>query len=470
MAWATDLRWKLLNSWFKGIVWVPGSLQTRLLWASIVLLPILIIFAGAALQRAFEGSVIASERSQAQLHTYAILGSAELVDGALVLPRRLQEPRFSQVQSGLSGLVFDAAGLMRWQSESSALLGEEFIQRLAAIQPDPGSSRFQHLKSDSVYVYVYPLVWEIESKEYRYTIAIVHSDAASMEELRAFQTQLWGWLIAVYLLAILLQFVILRWGLKPLQSLADDLSSIEKGDAEKLAGVYPQEVQRVTLNLNRLIETERKQRERYRNTLGDLAHSLKTPLAVIKGAATESHTLSSYRRLVDEQSDRMTQIVQYQLSRAVKSKGKALAQPVSLLLAVDRIVNALNRVYASKGIEIEREGLNQFFAGDERDLMEMLGNLIENAFKYCEQAVRITANADEEWLEIVIENDGRAISNEEHSVVLERGARLDTSKPGQGIGLAVVTDIVSSYDGGVEIGISELGGAEIRLRLPAGQV
>jgi two-component system sensor histidine kinase PhoQ len=254
-----------------------------------------------------------------------------------------------------------------------------------------------------------------------------------------------------------------------LDDLADDLSMIEQGEAEKLEGVYPYEVERITKNLNRLIESERSQRERYRNTLGDLAHSLKTPLAVIRGAEGERHSLSSYKRLVDEQSDRMTQIVQYQLSRAVKSKEQTMTGATSLLLSVDRIVNALGRVYAAKEIEVEREGLNHFFAGDERDLMEMLGNLIENAFKYCDHQVRLSASQEQHWLEIVIENDGQAISTEEHQVVIERGARLDTSRPGQGIGLAVVTDIVSSYNGGIEIARSELGGAQIRLRLPAGE-
>lgn len=463
------MRWKLPSNLLKGVAWVPGSLQTRLLWASIVLLPVLIIFAGAALQRAFEGSLNASERSQAQLHAYAILGAADVVEGELLLPRRLQEPRFSQVQSGLSGLVFDAEGLLRWQSESSSLLTEALINQVASIQPEPGESQFQRIKDQSVYLYVYPLVWEIDAQEFSYTIAIVHSDAAAMEELTAFQTQLWGWLLAVYLLALLLQFLILRWGLRPLDDLADDLSRIEQGEAETLDGVYPVEVERITQNLNRLIDTERRQRERYRNTLGDLAHSLKTPLAVITGAGEETHSLSSYRRLVSQQSDRMTQIVQYQLSRAVKSNGKALSGSVSLFLAVDRIVNALSRVYSHKGIEIEREGLNYFFAGDERDLMEVMGNLIENAFKYCDHQVRMSARADEGWLEIVIENDGNTISNDEHSVVLERGARLDTSRPGQGIGLAVVTDIVSSYDGAIYITHSDLGGACITLRLPVGQ-
>lgn len=439
-----------------------------MLWASIVLLPILIIFAGAALQRAFETSLLTSEESQSRLHTFALLGSAEFIESELVLPRTLQEPRFAQVQSGLSALVFDSAGELKWRSESSSLIDEELINRISEIQPQPGSSSFTHLKPDQLFLYVYPLIWDIDGSEYKYMITILHTDIESMEELTTFQTQLWGWLLAVYLLALLLQYLILRWGLKPLTALAEEISGIERGETADLKGKYPDEVEPVTRNLNRLIDTERHQRERYRNTLADLAHSLKTPLAVIKGAANESHSLESYQRLIDEQSDRMTQIVQYQLSRAVKSKERPLGNAVAINTAVERICKALAKVYATKGIDVELSGLDEKnFAGDERDLMELLGNLLENAFKYGRSKVAVSASIEEQELTLLIGDDGAGVGSGERHTILQRGARLDTSTPGQGIGLAVCADILSSYNGALEVGTSALGGAEFRIRLPA---
>jgi len=461
------LRWKPLSKKLFALLPVPGSLRARLLWASIVLLPILIIFAGAALQRAFETSLLTSEESQARLHTYALLGSAEFIESELVLPRTLQEPRFSQVQSGLSALVFNSDGELKWRSESSALIDEQLVERIAGIEPEPGESRFSHLKADQLYLYVYPLIWDIEGSEYRYQIAILKSDVEAMEELTTFQTQLWGWLLAVYLLALLLQYMILRWGLKPLNALAHEISLIEQGDAADLKGHYPDEVEPVTRNLNRLIESERRQRERYRNTLADLAHSLKTPLAVIKGAAGESHSLESYQSLIDEQSDRMTQIVQYQLSRAVKSRQRPFASAVPIKAAVERICGALSKVYAAKQMHVEFEALDdKSFAGDERDLMELLGNLLENAFKYGRSRVSVAAYADEDGLILLIGDDGPGVGSIERQVILERGARLDTTLPGQGIGLAVCADILSSYNGALEVRTSALGGAEFRVHLP----
>lgn len=442
-----------------------------MLWASIVLLPILIIFAGAALQRAFENSLLTAEESQARLHAYALLGSAEVIEGQLVLPRRLQEPRFSQLQSGLAGLVFDADGTLRWRSESSALLDDQFIASIAKNPPKPGSSRFVHLKSQGRFLYVYPLVWETEGREQQYLFAIVHTDSNSMDELTTFQAQLWGWLSAVYLLALVVQYLILRWGLQPLERLAEDLSSIERGEREQLSGRYPDEVEPVTRNLNRLIETERRQRERYRNTLADLAHSLKTPLAVMRGAANESQDLVSYRQLIEEQTERMNQIVQYQLSRAVKSKGPTLAQGVEIEHSVKRIIAALEKVYAEKGILAEVANLAaKRFGGDERDLLELLGNLLENAFKYGRSRVQVSADLEGEMLAIRIADDGAGIGEDSEQIILERGARLDTSRPGQGIGLAVCADILSSYNGSLEVHRSALGGAEFVIRVPAGRV
>lgn len=461
------MHWKQLTKRLFALLPVPGSLRARLLWASMVLLPILTIFAGAALQRAFETTLLTSEESQARLHTYALLGSAEFIESELVLPRTLQEPRFSQVQSGLSALVFDAEGELKWRSESSTLIEDELISQISEIQPEPGTSRFSHRKDENTFLYVYPLIWDIDGSEYKYLIAVLNSDSRAMEELITFQTQLWGWLFAVYLLALLLQYLILRWGLKPLKGLADEISGIEKGDAEALKGSYPKEVEPVTRNLNRLIDTERLQRERYRNTLADLAHSLKTPIAVIKGAAGEQHTLETYERLIDEQADRMSQIVQYQLSRAVKSKDSRLANTVPIAAAVERICGALSKVYASKGIEVEIEGLTEkSFPGDERDLMELLGNLLENAFKYGKSRVSVAAYEDANGLLLLIGDDGPGVGSAERLTILERGARLDTSTPGQGIGLAVCADILSSYNGALEVGSSTLGGAEFRVLLP----
>jgi two-component system sensor histidine kinase PhoQ len=161
-------------------------------------------------------------------------------------------------------------------------------------------------------------------------------------------------------LLLVLQLLLLRWGLSPLRRLAEDLKRIESGASEQLTGAYPLELRPVTENLNLLIKTERKQQARYRETLGDLAHSLKTPLAVIAGvmnglsektAAAPAAVNEEQIRTVEEQLERMNQIVGYQLQRAVKSTGStALARRVDVLDVARRILKALQKATGGSGV------------------------------------------------------------------------------------------------------------------------
>jgi two-component system sensor histidine kinase PhoQ len=443
------------------------SLRARLLVFSCSLLPVVFFSAWFALQNAFLHSLETAERERLKLQVYLLLGAAEFQSGRLSIPQALREPRFGQVESGLYGVIESRSGALQWRSESSMLLSASLLLALHDTPLAPGDALFTHLPEHGLYLYQYPVVWE-NAGEHQYLINVLETDRPLQTELRAYRNQLVSWLSLLFLLALLVQYIILRWSLKPLDALALDLKRIESGDAQQLAGTYPLEVQPVTENLNLLLDSERRQRERYRNTLGDLAHSLKTPLAVIRGLAEEALPYAEYLNIVNEQVERMGQIVQYQLARAVKSRGRPMTAGVDVAPLVQRIAQALLKVYRDKGVDIELQlpkGLR--FAGDERDLMELLGNLLENACKYGTQKVSVSARLQDDNLLINIDDDGPGVSAERRDVVLQRGARLDTSAPGQGIGLAVAVDILSSYDGELSIHEAPLGGARFRILLPA---
>jgi two-component system sensor histidine kinase PhoQ len=266
--------------------------------------------------------------------------------------------------------------------------------------------------------------------------------------------------------------LILFWGLRPLRALANTIARIESGETESLAGPWPREVQPLTANLQRLLSAERLRRERMRNTLADLAHSLKTPLAVLRGSAPES---ADYPKVVAEQVSRMDEVVAWQLQRAVGGEGRLL-QRVVLAPLLARLCAGLRKVYAARELDLEVDcAPDCCFRGDERDLYEVLGNVLDNACKHAHRRVRVQARgAGAGGLSVSVEDDGPGVPPAMRRVVLERGVRAD-SRPratgqapveGQGLGLAVASDIVGSYGG--ELGIEEaaLGGARVIITLP----
>lgn len=290
------------------------------------------------------------------------------------------------------------------------------------------------------------------------------------QQITEYQKSLYFTLLLVALLLIGGFYIIMRVGLRPLDYMALDLEEIAKGNSDQLQGQYGSEFLEMSQSLNNLLNAERMQRERYRNTLADLAHSLKTPLAVIQGAANEDLDYQAYKNIAGEQIRRMDQIIQYQLTRAVKSIGDgAKTNAVEVTPIIERILSALGKVYREKEVRVvlnlePKIAIN----ADERDLMEMLGNMMENAFKYCRSEVAVSLYSDADNVYIDLEDDGAGVSENMRNTILERGERADTSAaPGQGIGLSVSVDILSSYNCRLEVEDSfSLGGAKFSVTFP----
>ncbi|WP_293265514.1 ATP-binding protein [Neptunomonas sp.] len=442
------------------------SLKARLLIASFILLPMIIGVAGYALQNSFAYSLQASLEKRLRLQIYLMIGAAEMQGGKLVIGEAQQ----LRLGSDTSGYIHTHLGFPQWRSANSTEFSSAVQDAIVSSRIRIGETRFLYFEDENLYLYQYPLQWDDGSMARRYLFSIIENGDEATAELNAYRTQLWGWLFAVTVLALMLQTLITRWGLKPLSTLVDDLHNIERGYSTRLEGYYPEEVQGVTDSLNHLLHSERNQRERYRNTLGDLAHSLKTPLAVIRGAGNEQLLYEGYRNVVDDQVRRMDQIVQYQLARAVRSQTNTIAHATPLAPIIKRIASALSKVYREKNVDVSLLlDETALFGADERDMMELLGNMLENAFKYCHSAVRVLLVTEPEWVQLSIEDDGPGVSPDMRHVILQRGARVDTSAaPGQGIGLTVAVDILSSYDGQLEVGESTLGGARFKITLPAG--
>jgi two-component system sensor histidine kinase PhoQ len=446
-----------------------SSLSSRLLISVSVLL---LLFFGATIVVIDTAFRSAAERAQEDIidgHLMAILAAAEATpEGGLELPPDLQEPRFGTIGSGLYAELRDHDGEAVWRSRSA--LG---IDIPSADPPHSGVRLFQRENlADGTPVLTLNLAvqWELPDGNYRPFVFTVAESLESMNaQLARFRAQLFGWFAAVALIMLLAISFLLRHLLKPLRRIENEIGEIEQGERSALSGRYPTELSGVARNMNLLIDSERARAERYRKTLDNLAHSLKTPLAAMR-SLLESDATGGKKARFDEQIDRMDEIVRYQLRKpANKTTQNLVLSLVPVADEIDRLVAGLSKVYHDKAPDISASvDPGMTFRGDKGDLLEIVGNLLDNACKWCHSRVRVSARrTDNGDLSLVIGDDGPGIPEGAVGDLLERGTRLDESTPGHGIGLSVVREIAESYGGQLGIGQSDLGGAEFRVTIPA---
>lgn len=436
------------------------SLASRFFIASLIILPALLVVFALSLDAAFRSSLLSGEEERLKTHSYLLLGEAFFFDDKLFMPESFREERFNQYDSGLYGIVFDDKGEEVWRSQSAELLE---LSRNSELDFQPGQTNFlaHNELAEPLFEFYYDVVFELDEGDKNLRFSVLHHQLEALAEQQTYRNQLWQSLSVIGILIIISQMIILRWGLKPLKKLAKDLVGVESGEAQSLTGNYPTEIQAVTDNLNQVLTSERQQRQRYRNTLDDLAHSLKTPLSIINGAITKNNGNKESDQTIAEQIDRMNQIISHQLKRAVVASPAMPQAVVAVKPVIERLVNSLAKVYQDKNIAVEIQSVPDLdFSGDERDLMEVMGNLIENAFKYCKSKVRISGEKQSQDILLVVEDDGDGVEEEHRQTILKRGARADTATTGQGIGLAIAVDIISSYQGSLKVDTSDLGGAK----------
>lgn len=451
----------------------PTSLKLRLLIGSMLALPLVLLGAGIAQDKAFRSSLIAAEQVRLERYFYLLFSLAETTDEELLLPDVLIEPDLELSSSGVHAYVYDASGNTLWRSGSSRLVEEPPSREQFGHLSIPGSLILTHLPShaEDAFYASFDVLWESDSGVTNpYRFALVHSGESYYSALNSFREQLWQGLAISALAILAIQGLLLAWALRPLTLLAEALQRMHKGQTSHLTGRYPGEVQQVVNSLNRVLESESLLRQRYRDRLSDLAHSLKTPLAVLKSAVPPENA-SDYARQVNEQLERMDQVVKYQLQRATNQQGSGTRSRISLFDAAERIGQSLKKIYRDKNVIFSIDVDSKLaFVGDEQDLLEILGNLLDNAFKYGRNQVTISALLAADQLQITVDDNGDGIAETLKDNSLERGKRLDTSKPGQGIGLAICADIAAGYHGQLKISRSPLGGARFTVKLPGCEV
>lgn len=435
------------------------SLQARLGVATVVVAILFLFSSAAVLDQAFQASErrAMGERMLAQLY---VLLSVARVDGAGVptLPKAtdLPQPELAIGDSGLYAFIASGDALL-WRSPSS------LNRRLPPPPPVAAGQRvMRDIRWDDGQDYAllgYGYAKTTAAGVRPLTFYLLAELAPLQREVATFRQRLWLGVLAVTLLLVATQVVVLRWSLKPLRHIAGELAAIEAGTLQRIEGRYPSEIRQLTTNLNLLLSQERARQDRYRNALADLAHSLKTSLAVLKGAVDHPESLPAN---VAEQSERMTLIVERQLQRAAMMGNATAVASVAVRPVVERVLASLDKVYWDKGVATDnRVDVGLQFRGDEADLFEVLGNLMDNAYKWCGGRVRVEGRRDGHGLVLIVHDDGPGIAADCVDRIVQRGVRADEAIPGHGIGLAVVADIVEAYQGRMRFGSSPWGGAAV---------
>lgn len=266
-------------------------------------------------------------------------------------------------------------------------------------------------------------------------------------------------------------FVLVRRALAPLEALRQRLAAVRAGGEPRIRGTYPSEVQPVVDELNALLDHREQAVRRAVGKAGDLAHGLKTPLAILSQEADRARAggHSGLAEAITEQVERMRQQIEYHLAHTrAAASGAAPGARTGLADSVAGLVRTMDRLHAERRLSLEATVAAADWVKVQReDLDEMLGNLLDNACKWAGTSVRITTVTEPGALVIRVDDDGPGLEPTKWELVLRRGVRADERAPGSGFGLAIVRDLAELYGGSIALDRSPLGGLRASLRLPA---
>jgi len=440
------------------------SLKQRLTVISSIILFVAFSIIYFATQSAY--SLASKSRLQESMtaQVYALIAAANDDQGILFIPDVLRNERLENLSSGLVAYVLAQDGSLVWQSPSSGLFQTlPDIKQLLTLQKLTESSfekREMFWIGDSI-------IWEHENQQEKtYYFIVGEKQTILTSAVDKFKGEVFAWLSMSGVILLVVFVYALNFSLRPLRTAQQQIELVRLGEATNVEGEFPKELVPLTSSVNQLLDSEARQKNRFRDSLGNLAHSLKTPLAILKGEI-ENKKITDEKNILKTQIERIDDIVRYQLNRSVISSGRTLVRTCEVEPEVNKIVAALNKVHQQKNISIEpRIAKGTIFPGDAGDLLELVGNLADNACKWANSRVVISSKIKNNHFCLYVDDDGLGIKPENREAILNRGKRLDQNTEGQGLGLSIVMDIIKSYRGDIVIEESALGGALFRVVIP----
>lgn len=430
------------------------SLRSRLLLAATVWLLAITLSAGYLVPSFIKSYLIDQEKQQLYLYLDELTALADVdATGKLYLPSKLSNPRF---QSPYSGLYW-ALTVNDTQIRSRSLWDAKIT----------GNDDDGYIGPDEQSLLVVKRKFLLPEIDEPVELAIAANQDKLMATLKKLTHGLWLILLTMAVGILVLTWLQVSWSLWPLKKLQQNLKNVREGNSTELTGFYPLEVRPVIDDLNALLFHYQELLERARNHAGNLSHALKTPIAVLNNEVT----------LLDEEAkqklspplQQLQQHIDYHLGRArMAGAANILAAKTAPSTRVDAISMAMDKVYAHRNVVLVNELDSELsVAVEKRDLDEIIGNLIENSYKWSNSLIRVhQTDSDAHQVTIIIEDDGPGIDASEYESVLKRGVRLDETTPGTGLGLNIVSELAHSYRGNLTLNSSSLGGLKAELLLP----
>ncbi|WP_182085611.1 ATP-binding protein [Aureimonas sp. ME7] len=413
-------------------------------------------------QSGFEGVV------RAQL--YNLINSVTVDEtGGLEGVPNLGDLRYSQPLSGWYWEVIPASANTQGRLASFSLGPRKIDAQPTELSPFDIQYRRDYrtmgLDGETLYVEEAEVVLDAENHTARFRVmgnaSVVESDVAAFDRKMALYLGLFG------LGSIVINALAILYGLHPLTKVRRALGAVRSGQADGLKGSFPTEIQPLATEMNALIDSNRRIVERARTQVGNLAHSLKTPIAVL---LNEAHSVGGEKgRVIADQGETMRQQVQHYLDRArVAATDGAIAR-TPVLAVLERLLRVMIRLNPQLRCEraFSTDAGEITFAGEQQDLEEMVGNLLENATKYGQGRIMLRLEAiGTDRLRVVVEDDGPGLSDVEMAEATKRGRRFDERQAGSGLGLSIVADTVLQYRGAFRLSRSKIGGLEAEVILP----
>jgi signal transduction histidine kinase len=418
------------------------------------------------------------DRRIAVLLTVIVADSVDHAGNEPGHPRDVGEPLFEIIHSGWYWQITPVLPPEGRRRVSASLASEQLkMPSSLDIPPDTKGLRWATLAGPlGEQLRVAEMLYDVgeEGSSNRFSFVVAASLGEIERSISSFRTRLTIALALVGLGLVTVTIFQVRFGLLPLRAIERGLAAIRSGEASSLEGELPAEIEPLKQELNALIQSNQEIIERARTQVGNLAHALKTPLAVITNEAGEDK--GPFAQKVAEQARVMRDQVNHYLDRArMAARSGAIGRAAPVRPVLEPLARALERIYRDKEVAITLECPEEArFQGERQDLEEMLGNLTDNACKWAARYVTIAvvtvpppSPAAQPRLRISVEDDGPGLSREQLSKIGKRGMRLDESKPGSGLGLSIVTDLAQSYRGRLELSASAKGGLCATLDLPS---